>query len=86
MEKLTEKQAEILECIKKFIASRGYPPTVREICKIKNIASPAFLNSDKSTDLSEVQFSNAFVPIAYTFDKSISFNDSQPLNAEVPIT
>ena len=41
MEKLTEKQAEILECIKKFIASRGYPPTVREICKIKNIASPA---------------------------------------------
>ena len=41
MEKLTEKQCEILDCIKEFIASHGYPPTVREICKIKNLSSPA---------------------------------------------
>ena len=41
MVKLTEKQSEILDCIKRFIASHGYPPTVREICDIKNISSPA---------------------------------------------
>lgn len=41
MVKLTEKQSEILDCIKRFIASHGYPPTVREICNIKGISSPA---------------------------------------------
>lgn len=41
MEKLTKKQAEILDCIKEFIAEHGFPPTVREICRIKNLSSPS---------------------------------------------
>ena len=41
MEKLTKRQSEILNTIKKFIASHGYPPTVREIGKELNLNSPA---------------------------------------------
>ena len=41
MSKLTKKQNEILDLIKRFIADHGYPPTVREICKEKNLSSPA---------------------------------------------
>ena len=31
MKELTKKQDEILQFIKKFIVSHGYPPTTREI-------------------------------------------------------
>ncbi len=45
MEDLTYKQKEILECVKKFISDHGYPPTVREICKLQNIVSPATIQN-----------------------------------------
>ncbi len=41
MEKLTEKQKDILQIVKKLIAKNGYPPTVREIGKAANLRSPA---------------------------------------------
>ncbi len=41
MEKLTDRQNEILDTIKKFIAKNGFPPTVREIGKELNLSSPA---------------------------------------------
>lgn len=41
MEKLTVKQEEVLQTIKKFIAENGYPPTIREIGKELNITSTA---------------------------------------------
>ena len=41
MEKLTERQKDILDTIKKFIAKKGFPPTVREIGKELNLSSPA---------------------------------------------
>ena len=41
MEKLTKRQNDILEVIKKFIADHGFPPTVREIGSILNLSSPA---------------------------------------------
>ncbi len=41
MEKLTDRQAEILQIIKKLIAKNGYPPTVREIGEAANLNSPA---------------------------------------------
>lgn len=41
MEKLTKRQKDILEVIKKFIAAHGYPPTVREIGTNLNLSSPA---------------------------------------------
>lgn len=41
MEKLTAKQNEILTVIKKFIANKGYAPTIRELCKLCNLNSTA---------------------------------------------
>lgn len=39
MNTLTIKQKEILDCIKKYIAFNGYPPTVRELCLLKGYSS-----------------------------------------------
>lgn len=41
MEELTKRQEDTLNAIKKFIASHGYPPTVREIGDMLNLSSPA---------------------------------------------
>lgn len=41
MENLTKQQTNILQIIKKLIAKRGYPPTVREIGEQANLNSPA---------------------------------------------
>ena len=45
MEKLTNKQKDILQIIKKLIARDGYPPTVREIGKALGLSSPATIHS-----------------------------------------
>ena len=41
MEKLTIKQESILKEIKKFMATKGYAPTIRELCTICNLSSTA---------------------------------------------
>ena len=41
MEKLTSKQNNVLDYLKQFLAKKGYPPTVREICAALNLSSPA---------------------------------------------
>ncbi len=41
MEKLTNKQSEILTVIKKFMAEKGYAPTIRELCALCNLSSTA---------------------------------------------
>ena len=41
MEKLTNQQEKILNTIKKFIAEKGYAPTIRELCKLCNLNSTA---------------------------------------------
>lgn len=41
MEKLTAKQSSILNVIKKFIAEKGYAPTIRELCTLCNLSSTA---------------------------------------------
>ena len=45
MEKLTERQNDILNAIKKFEAENGYPPTVREIASMVNLSSPATIHT-----------------------------------------
>lgn len=44
MEKLTERQAFILEVLKKLLARNGYPPTVREIGELAELHSPATIH------------------------------------------
>lgn len=41
MEKVTAKQNRVLEALKKFLAKKGYPPTVRELCEATNLSSTA---------------------------------------------
>ncbi len=41
MEKLTKRQGDILTAIKKYMATNGFPPTVREIGATLNLSSPA---------------------------------------------
>lgn len=41
MENLTNKQEYILKEVKKFMAKKGYPPTVRELCSLTNLSSTA---------------------------------------------
>ena len=38
---ITKRQKDVLDYIKKYIASHGYPPAIREICKGVNLSSPA---------------------------------------------
>ena len=40
-EKISKKQFDVLDVIKKQTAKTGYPPTVREICKIIGVSSSA---------------------------------------------
>ncbi len=44
MENLTERQKDVLNFIKSYIVSHGYPPTVREIGKALDISSPATIH------------------------------------------
>lgn len=38
---MTKKQEELYIAIKEFIKKNGYAPTVRELCEITNVKSPA---------------------------------------------
>lgn len=44
MEKLTESQKNILQVLKKLMAEKGYPPTVREIGEMAHLSSPATIH------------------------------------------
>lgn len=43
--KISEKQKEILEFLKKEIINKGYPPAVREICKAVHLKSTSSVHS-----------------------------------------
>ena len=47
--KITAKQTEILEFIKNEILNRGYPPTVRDICKAVNLKSSSSVHAHLET-------------------------------------
>lgn len=45
MENLTKRQNEILDYIKKYTVSHGFPPTIREIGKALDLSSPATIHA-----------------------------------------
>lgn len=47
--KISEKQREILEYIKKEILNKGYPPTVRDICEAVQLKSTSSVHSHLET-------------------------------------
>lgn len=47
--KITQKQSEILEYIKKEILSKGYPPTVRDICTAVELKSTSSVHAHLET-------------------------------------
>lgn len=47
--RITDKQREILEYIKKEILNRGYPPTVRDICEAVHLKSTSSVHSHLET-------------------------------------
>ena len=47
--KISAKQSEILEYIKKEILNKGYPPTVRDICDAVNLKSTSSVHSHLET-------------------------------------
>lgn len=47
--KITDKQREILEFIKENILSKGYPPSVREICEAVRLKSTSSVHSHLET-------------------------------------
>ena len=47
--KITDKQREILEYMKKEIVNKGYPPTVRDICEAVNLKSTSSVHSHLET-------------------------------------
>ena len=45
MTNLTKRQEDVLDYVKSYIASHGYPPTVREIGKALGVNSPATIQA-----------------------------------------
>ena len=45
MEKLTNRQNEVLDYVKSYVASNGFPPAIREIGKALGLNSPATIHS-----------------------------------------
>src|SRR5574344_923406 len=45
IEKLTKKQGEVLDYIKKYIVNNGFPPSVREIGSALGLSSPATVHA-----------------------------------------
>jgi len=45
MAKLTERQQQVYEYIRQTVTSRGYPPSVREICDAVGLSSPSTVHS-----------------------------------------
>ena len=46
MDKLKEREAQILNYLRREIADKGYPPTVREICDAVGIKSTSTAHKD----------------------------------------
>lgn len=46
---ITPKQQEILDCIKKAILTKGYPPSVRELCTAVNLKSTSSVHAHLET-------------------------------------
>ena len=91
LEKLTDKQEKILTEIKKFIAKKGYAPTIRELCKICGLSSTAtmFVHLKNITkkgyiNQSESKFRTIELTVPNEYDERNNNVVSVPLLGRVP--
>ncbi len=68
--KITKKQSEILECLKNHILSKGYPPTVREICEAVDLRSTSSVHAHLET-----LEKNGYITRDPTKPRAIEIND-----------
>lgn len=86
MNELTKRQEEILNFIKKYIVSHGYPPTVREIGAALGVSSPATIH----THLNNLE-SKGFIKKEETKNRAIEllvdneYQVKQESTVEVPL-
>ncbi len=86
MEKLTDKQEKILTVIKKFIAEKGYAPTIRELCNLCGLSSTAtmFVHLKNLTNKGYIkQTENKFRTIELNVPNEYSKNNDSVV--EVPL-
>ena len=86
MEKLTDKQSKILNAIKKFIAEKGYAPTIRELCDLCNLSSTAtmFVHLKNLTNKGYInQTENKFRTIELNVPNE--FDEKQDSVASIPL-
>src|SRR5574344_1738952 len=90
MESLTDKQEIILTNIKKFIANKGYAPTIRELCKICNLNSTAtmFVHLKNLTkkgyiNQTESKFRTIELNVPNEYDKSFDNTIEVPLLGKI---
>lgn len=86
MEKLTKRQTDVLNYVKTFIVSHGYPPTVREIGKALDISSPATIhahlnNLEKKGFIKKDSAKNRAIELLVKNE----FEEKDELVAEVPL-
>ncbi len=91
MEKLTERQNKVLNEIKKFIAKKGYSPTIRELCGICGLSSTAtmFVHLKNITkkgyiNQSESKFRTIELNVPNEYDERNESVVSVPLLGRVP--
>lgn len=87
IENLTKRQDDILNYIKSFIVSNGYPPTVREIGSALGISSPATIhvhlsNLEKKGFIKKDGTKNRAIELLVKNEFAISNND---MVVEVPL-
>ena len=87
METLTRRQDEILNFIKEYIVSHGYPPTIREIGKAMGVNSPATIhahlnNLEKKGFIKKDDSKNRAIELLV---KNEFANNSNELTVEVPL-
>ena len=86
MEKLTKKQEEIMTEIKKFMADKGYAPTIRELCSLCNLSSTAtmFVHLKKLTEKGYIkQTASKFRTIELNVPNE--FDDKHDAVASIPL-
>lgn len=87
METLTKRQNEILNYLKEYIVSHGYPPTIREIGNSMGISSPATVhahlnNLEKKGFIKKEDSKNRAIELLVKNEFALNTNDT---TIEVPL-